>query len=361
MEKLPNKSKPNNNKKKKLPKTKTRRKPANRKQGKGNGLAKRMSRLTLLKAGPPTDQRNNEELSIAKRVARIARGVIRDGLDAYISQTMNPKLGTLAQMPLLSNRCYLKRVNYRQELTVNAGGSAMVLLPPAYLMYSCVAVDASPIIAMNDAAYVPTSTTHAAPILGFYPTFFGASGTNFAADEFDNVAVIGGSIDFRIVGVTNYTKKGLLHVGEDVTNLFNVGAQAVTDTSATLNRYPIQHISKFTNYQCVSLLSDNVSSTKPLITYTYIPDVWEKVPKREPIKVAVAGAADTVYENTKLLVAILEKCDANTTLVLDYNIIFQCRPNASRLNQYPVSMTEEYEDPNPYLRYLCKFKDLILH
>lgn len=123
---------------------------------------------------------------------------------------------------------FYKRVKFLHSVVVNANGNA-IIGGSVFALPNFESGSASPILAVNDASYDPYSTTNGATT-GWLTTIVGSTGLNLDTNIHTRAYVQSAHLKFRLTGVSNYEKKGTIHMFEDVDKSIRYGTSAADAT-----------------------------------------------------------------------------------------------------------------------------------
>jgi hypothetical protein len=195
----------------------------------------------------------------------------------------------------------------------------------------------SPVLIANDASYNPNSSTHAGFAGGSWDLgIIGADGMNFVTNEFDAVTIIAGSVEIGLTGVSNLNRQGRLYLAEDQTNLHYRGDAADTANAQNqVNLYPLSALTKLQHNMTVDVINLKQGAS---LKYNFIPATgYSNMYITEPATPAV-GAVNA-YPPCKQFVFVISGAASTTSVVMDFTVVAQCRPQVSQLNKFPARFT----------------------
>lgn len=262
----------------------------------------------------------------------------------------------LTTWPLQSKKLFYKKIKYQDTLVVNASGNLFVGGSLHGIARFGSASIASPILYMNQTAYDPNISTHAALTGGWNTNIIGTTGTNVNPIEVEAQRLIAGHIKFSLTGVSNLNKQGQLHFFEDVSPVLRHGtATDASQQEALVNEYSLTDLPKCEHYKRLDIMNMDSQST---LEYNYIP---LSLYSNSLIAVTPMTTSTSLYDDlNKNFGLIINSASANTTVRIEYELIFAQDIANDYINNYPPQYSQIYVDPNPTLQMLQQITDNII-
>lgn len=259
--------------------------------------------------------------------------------------------------PLNPMKVFVKRVNYQDSLTVNSNGHAIVILQPAALQRWAITSTASPVLYSNSSVYDPNSNTNGVSG-GWNTNFISQAGLNLISGVFSKVRVQSLHLTVQLTGVSNYNKKGTIHIAEDVDDKLRFGiATDAQYNNFLINDFSLGDLPKKNHYKSLEIMNMDSES---VVKYNYMPLTNHDQAAKYQTPLVNTASNGAYVEPEKRFGLIVQGADPATTVRLIYQIDLECEVETDYYNDYPPSFSRCYIDTEPMLQYLSRNTDNIL-
>ena len=286
-------------------------------------------------------------------------------IEDYLHQILHYRASeTIHKIPLnINGPTYSKRSRFQIELSVNAQGNVFYAFPPSFLCAFTATSGNFPVIYVNVDGYNPSANNNSlgtiAALIDSRVT--NANGTNITAGVFDAAQTTTCNIRATVAGVSPINRKGTIYIAEDRDSnwVAITGAQSSNEINNIVNNYTISNITKLYHNNIFDM---SVNTTGDIATYHYIPEYTYSNPiVYRPAPVSTGGVTIGVDNcAAKIFFLIGSGLDTSCRILLNFEIIQECEVNIDQLNNYPVSYTNCYSNPDPYLQYLSSRREMVV-
>jgi len=251
--------------------------------------------------------------------------------------------------PMQSRKLHYGTIRFQNTLTVNASGNSFVGGSMEMLGRFASSSTTSPILYCNNTTYDPNSNTNAG-LTGWNPNIVNQNGNNFTLNEFDRITITTGKISLSYSGVSNLNKQGTIHIFEDWDPDYSWGS--VTETAfatALVNKFDTNALPKCNHYRKFDFINlDNNAK----IRYNYMPAaayITNSVVSQLLQQTSATTGSDTDNKNFGI---IIQGAAPGTIIRYEFELHFSADVANDFINKYPLSKTNCFLNPDPYLTML---------
>ena len=302
----------------------------------------------------------------AKMHSEVVKKPSNSTLSDYLHQLLHFNASEkIYKIPLnINGPTYSKRSRFSLNITPSSNGNLFYAFPPSFTSRFNINATGTPAIYVRSSAYDPSSNVNALgtvlPLTD--PRIISAAGINMQAGVFDAAQLTTCNIRLTISGVSALNRKGQIYIAEDRDTSWTViqTTQTATEIDSVVNQYNIPNITKLYHHRIFDL---SVNTDNNVATYHYVPEYTYANPiVHSPFNLSGVGTTTIGVDgcSAKIFMLVGAGLDPYTIITLSFEMVHEVEVNIDNLNNYPVSYSDCYTNPDPELQYLSSTKEMVI-